>query len=91
MKLRGVVLSMLLVGGGLVVPVQAQEDEDALLQDFVDLVERAPKEEVRKAAEQGDASAQLMLGLMYYNGIGVTQDLFEAAFWLRRAAEQGDA
>ena len=42
-------------------------------------------------AEQGNAEAQLMLGVMYARGIGVKQDDFEAVKWYRQAAEQGDA
>ncbi|HHF3795903.1 TPA: tetratricopeptide repeat protein [Haemophilus influenzae] len=42
-------------------------------------------------AEQGNAQAQLMLGNMYANGLGVKQDDVEAVKWYRKAAEQGDA
>ena len=42
-------------------------------------------------AEQGSASAQFNLGLMYSKGYGVKQDYTEAAKWNRKAAEQGDA
>ncbi|WP_163493050.1 tetratricopeptide repeat protein [Haemophilus influenzae] len=42
-------------------------------------------------AEQGNAEAQLMLGVMYARGIGVKQDDFEAVKWYRKAAEQGYA
>lgn len=45
----------------------------------------------KKAAEQGDARAQVDLGYMYYNGQGITQDYQQAAYWMRRAAEQGNA
>ena len=45
----------------------------------------------RKAAEQGDASAQSQLGVMYAFGLGVPQNENEAAKWWRKAAEQGDA
>ncbi len=45
----------------------------------------------RKAAEQGDAKAQSVLGVMYYNGQGVPQDYKEALKWYRKAAEQGNA
>ena len=45
----------------------------------------------RLAAEQGYASAQYNLGLMYNNGNGVPQDYAEAVKWYRLAAEQGDA
>ena len=42
-------------------------------------------------AEQGDASAQFNLGLMYNNGRGVPQDDKTAVKWYALAAEQGDA
>jgi TPR repeat protein len=41
---------------------------------------------LRKGAEQNVAAAQLILGLMAMNGIGVQQDLTDAAKWLRLAA-----
>jgi S1-C subfamily serine protease len=44
-----------------------------------------------KAAEQGHAGAQLILGVMYYNGKGVPQDYKEAVRWFTRSAEQGNA
>ena len=44
----------------------------------------------RKAAEQGLAAAQYMLGFMYAEGEGVPEDDAEAAKWFRKAAEQGD-
>ncbi|HHQ4547446.1 TPA: LysM-like peptidoglycan-binding domain-containing protein, partial [Aeromonas veronii] len=45
----------------------------------------------RKAAEQGNASAQYNLGLMYEQGHGVAQDYKQAVSWYRKAAEQGNA
>ena len=45
----------------------------------------------RLAADQGDASAQFNLGVMYENGFGVPQDDTEAVRWYRLAADQGDA
>ena len=44
----------------------------------------------RKAAEKGDAEAQLNLGLCYDNGRGVEKNNFEAAKWFRKSAEQGN-
>jgi len=44
----------------------------------------------RALAEQGDDGAQLNLGYMYDNGLGVPQDYKEAIKWYRRAAEQGN-
>ena len=46
---------------------------------------------VRQAAEQGDATAQYNLGVMYANGRGVPKDDTEAVRWYRLAAEQGQA
>ena len=45
---------------------------------------------LRKAAEQGDARAQLKLGQMYQFGDypGITADQAEAEKWYRKAAEQ---
>ena len=40
----------------------------------------------RKAAEQGDASAQDGLGEIYDNGYGVRQDYAQAVAWYRKAA-----
>ncbi|WP_326483199.1 tetratricopeptide repeat protein, partial [Haemophilus influenzae] len=42
-------------------------------------------------AEQGNASIQFNLGLMYKKGQGIKQDDFEAVKWYRQAAEQGNA
>ncbi|MBW6510135.1 MAG: sel1 repeat family protein [Desulfuromonadales bacterium] len=41
-------------------------------------------------AEQGDAEAQVTLGVMYLNGLGVKQDNLQAAIWFRKAAVQGE-
>lgn len=43
------------------------------------------------AAEQGDANAQLIMGVMYDQGEGVPQDDKEAVKWYKLAAEQGGA
>lgn len=45
--------------------------------------------ELRKAAEAGDASSQLNLGLCYQCGRGVAKDIAQAVHWFRQAAEQG--
>ena len=42
-------------------------------------------------AEQGDASAQYNLGLMYDNGQGVPQNYKTAVTWYTLAAKQGNA
>jgi TonB family protein len=45
----------------------------------------------RTAADQGDASAQYTLGLLYSEGQGVPQDFGQAVAWYRKAADQGNA
>jgi TPR repeat protein len=42
----------------------------------------------RKAADQGDAVAEFLLGNQYANGGGVPQDFSEAMIWFGRAAAQ---
>jgi hypothetical protein len=48
-------------------------------------------EELRSAAERGDAEAQGKLGVMLLTGAGVPQDRAEGLKWIRMAAEQGSA
>src|ERR1022692_3990189 len=43
-------------------------------------------DEMRKAAEQGDAAAQCYFGICYQTGQGVAQDYAEAVRWFRKAA-----
>ena len=45
----------------------------------------------RKAAQQGDAAAQFIMGLVYFDGRGVAQDDRQAEAWYRKSAEQGYA
>ena len=47
-------------------------------------------EECRKAAEQGDVSAQYALAGCYSEGKGMPKDDAEAVKWWRKAAQQGD-
>lgn len=54
-------------------------DFSAALQEWVPL------------AEQGNAEAQLLLGVMFDKGQGVPQDDAEEVKWYRLAAEQGNA
>lgn len=41
------------------------------------------------AANGGDADAQFQLGLIYFDGKAVKEDLLQAASWMRKAAEAG--
>ena len=46
---------------------------------------------LRPYARKGDALAQLTLGNMYRNGLGVDKDIAQATRWYYKAAVQGDA
>ncbi|WP_354083359.1 hypothetical protein [Bradyrhizobium sp. S3.3.6] len=50
-----------------------------------------PRQSCFKAAEQGDAVAEFLLGNQYAFGKGVPQDHREAMIWFRKAAEQSQA
>ncbi len=44
----------------------------------------------RKAADQGYVAAQIKIGGLYENGLGVPKDLTRAREWMTRAADMGD-
>lgn len=48
-------------------------------------------DDLKEAAEQGNADAQLILGLCYYNGDGVWQNYEEAFLCFKKASNQGNA
>ena len=48
-------------------------------------------DEMRQAAEQGDAAAQCYFGICYQTGQGVPQQYEEAVRWFRKAADQNDS
>ena len=43
-----------------------------------------------KASQKGNESAQIMLGNMYALGEGVTKNIDEGLYWVKKAAETGD-
>ena len=47
-------------------------------------------DELKKDAQKGDVLSQSLLGDSYYYGKEVTQDYKQAAYWFKKAAEQGD-
>ncbi len=81
------VISAVVVLIGLAAPAWAGFDEGVAAYERGDY--ETALREFRVLAEQGDASAQYNLALMYAKGLGVPQDYAEAARWYRRAAEQG--
>ncbi len=91
-KFAGLVLIAVLCAGvilGLTVPAWAAWDEGGQAYQRGDYP--TALRELRPLARQGDANAQLFVGLMYDKGQGVPQDYAEAAKWYRKAAEQGYA
>lgn len=58
---------------------------------LADIARNAKVAAIHVRAEQGDAKAQALLGLIYVRGQGVAQDTVTAVNWLRKAAEQGYA
>lgn len=46
---------------------------------------------VKQAASKNDSRAQRLLSKMYYQGIGVAQDIDTGKYWLEQAAENGHA
>src|SRR5712692_7993308 len=49
-------------------------------------------ETIEAAAEKGDPGKQCLFGLIYgFSGLGSAQDAAKAAYWFRKAAEQGYA
>src|SRR5574344_3165387 len=53
--------------------------------------DKASLETLLKAAEQGEAGAQVALGFRYIIGDGVAEDAAEAVKWYSKAAAQGNA
>lgn len=43
-----------------------------------------------KSAEQGDSSAQWLLGILYHSGNGTAKNLEQAVFWYQKSADQGN-
>lgn len=86
MKLKHMVITLLLVAS----TAWAGPFEDAASAyksgDYV-----AAAKGFRLAAAQGNAKAQVILGVIYTSGQGVVQDYAEAVKWFRLAAAQGDA
>ena len=80
----GVLLAVMLAGTALA-DYQKGLDAFAVKNYAAALAEFTP------LAEAGHTDAQLQLGLMYKNGIGVPQDYKEAVKWYRLAAEAGNS
>ncbi|MFO1058488.1 MAG: tetratricopeptide repeat protein [Dongiaceae bacterium] len=85
-------MTALLLALSAAVPASAGDVEDCGKADS--LLKTQPARAVaacRRLAEQGNAAAQLALGVMYGEGQGVPPDGVQAGKWVRKAAEQGYA
>ncbi len=58
--------------------------------DIIELAGYGNLKNLLKAAQDGNASAQFNLGVMYFEGKEVQQSYLEAAKWYSAAADQGD-
>ena len=73
-------------------PVSAHEAEYAQAaaayqkQDFATVIRL-----LQPVAEQGDATAQLNLAVLYQDGLGVPASAEKALYWYEKAAAQGQA
>ena len=89
MKLKRAIAAIVLVSA-VAAPLAAGTFEDA-----VDAHARGDYAKalrlIRPLANDGNATAQFNLGVMYLTGRGVQQDYSAAALWFRKAAEQGYA
>ena len=65
--------------------------EQVMAEDFVDDLSAMEAVWYRKAAEQGDARSQALLGGMYHQGQRVPKDDVQAYAWFSLAAAQGNA
>lgn len=66
--------------------------EEARKQELIArYAQQVATEEDHRRAEQGDADAQALLAVAYYNGRGVRVDYEEAVRWARLAADQENA
>ena len=98
LKIRGIDLKNILTSLVLGLSLLVASVGNGYAQDYLKGLEAQNKGDFATAlrewtplAEQGDADAQFVLGVMYKNGQGVTQDYKEAVKWWRKAAEQGYA
>ena len=69
---------------------QIADDEERRQELIDEYAQQVATEEDRLRAEQGDADAQAIMAVAYFNGRGVELDYEEALRWARLAAEQDD-
>jgi uncharacterized protein len=91
----GMNIGLLLVLSLAVLSAACMKDPDKEFSDGMDAYGREQYELAFKKwkplAEDGNVAAQTNIGVMYYQGVGVTQDYKEAVKWYKMAAAQGYA
>jgi uncharacterized protein len=90
MRHLGEIGFMIFFAPALIAPAIAGPLEDGLAAyDHYDFT--AALKALQPLADEGNAEAQVRLGLMYRNGWGVPVDYAQAGKWYRLAADQGNA
>ena len=59
--------------------------------DLAETISSSYPQDLLAKAEAGDAEAQFNLGIAYARGEGVSEDMFKAARWIKKAAEKNYA
>jgi TPR repeat protein len=76
-------------------PLPASMSDDEIKQRLAGIIERKEYATaftyVKVLAERGDAASQEVLARFFIAGLGTTKDEKQAVFWLRKAADQGNA
>lgn len=92
-SLPATTLRVALLGLALAIPVQPAmaDDMDKANEAFEQADYATAAGYLRPLAEAGDVLAQMRLGVLHHDGLGVNQDDVEAARWWRKAADQGYA
>ena len=88
-SIKGVLGATALAAVVLCAGVEAQQNSSTTVEELKASIAEKLKA-IRSDAEKGDASAQSVLGSLYFNGTGVVKNQREAVRWWRKAADQGE-
>lgn len=88
-RLRRILLAILMLSAGSIAAARADLDAGRRAYETGDYT--TAMKELSPLAEQGNADAQVLVGLMYFRGYGVSKDFGTALKWYKAAADQGHA